>query len=150
MIAELLQSTNERGGTRIVFRFVDGSRVIGPFVEDRPSNEDHEAFVAARTPQPEVDYYAAMQAALDGYVGPGTYDAVRRALKDVGSERVTLGNVEMNVTYPEVTLPEDAEAGLRERVDGELGVGKFDAVKATLRAMGFSEVELHRKTKLAI
>lgn len=150
MIAEILRVTEARGGHRVTFRFVNGEQVIGPFVEQRPADEDHQAWVEARMPELEPDYYAVMQAALDANVGAGAYDAVRRALKDVDAEQVNLGPVAMRVSYPEQTNPEDVEAALRDRVDGELGAGKFETVKAVLRGMGFEGVTLERKSTLSL
>lgn len=150
MTAEILEVSPARGSHRVTFRFVDGLRIAGPFVEHRPSDEDHQAWANARIPQPPPDYYAAMQAALDGNVGPGTYDSVRRALKDLDAQAVSFGDVQMNVTYPEKTDPDDVEAALRERVDSELGEGKFLAVKGVLKAMGFESVTLERKSNLTL
>lgn len=43
----ILQSTLARDRTRLVFRHTEGGSVFGPFVEHRPSGEDHNAFVFA-------------------------------------------------------------------------------------------------------
>lgn len=150
MTAQILSIQNEGAKHRVTFCFVDGERVEGPFMEDRPAEEEPQAFVDARIPQPAPDYYALMEGALDGNIGAGTYDAVRRALKDVDAESVNLGSVQMTVTYPEQTSPDDVEAALRSRVDGELGAGKFEAVKSVLRAMGFEAVTLQRKSELSL
>ena len=149
MTAEILSVTTEGAAHRVIFRFVDGQTVLGPFVENRPADEDHQAWVNARIPQPQPDYYAVMQAALDS-IAPGTYDAVRSALKDVDAESVNLGPVALSVTFPNQIDPDDVEAALRARVDSEQGAGVFDQVKATLRAMGFDSVTLERKSNLLL
>lgn len=149
MTPELISSLSEGDKTRITYRFISGDKVYGPFVADRPSDENHEAFIATQAPPSPVDYYAVMQSALDS-IAPGTYDAVRKALRDLHSEQVKLGPIAMNVTYPSQTNPENVETELRSRVDAEKGEGVFDAVKATLKAMGFDGVTIERRSELSL
>jgi hypothetical protein len=155
--AEILRAEPAREAHRVVFLFhLDDGGIHGPFVEHRPPGEDHQAWCDERIPDQESmlnppNYYEILQNALNSNVAPGTYDAVRRALRDTGTESVELGPAgQLNVTYPELTNPEDIESELRERVDAEIGAGTLDGVKAVLGAMGIETVTLQRKSELTI
>ena len=155
MDATLHSSSIEGAARRLVFSFAHEGRTWGPLVEDRPIAEDAEAFIAERQAALEAelnqpDPYALMQAALDTHVAPGTYDALRRALRDIGGEMVELGPMQLAVTYPTVTNPEDAEAALRARVDGEIGAGALDGVKAVLRGMGIEAATVKRSSTITL
>lgn len=129
MTAEILSVQNEGARHRVTFRFVQGAEVRGPFVEDRPTDEDHQAWVAARAPQPEPDYRAAIR----GLLGESDYEALRAALADEGVEVVTIGPASLQVTAP-ATAPYDLDAALAARVGGS-----YATIKAKLRAAGFAE-----------
>jgi hypothetical protein len=154
MTAEILSTQTNRGKTQVIYRFINNAgEILGPYVEHRPNGEDYTAWVEFIKPAEKVDMYATMQAVLDGNIGIGTYDVLRRALKDIGGQMVELNGtsvIEMNVTYPTTTLPEDVELQIKQRVDGEKGVGTLDAIKSVLRSMGLSSATIQRKSNLTL
>lgn len=154
MVSTIHSVTTERGKQRVVFSHHEG-RVFGPCVGHVPLGGSVEDYVAEREAEllarlSAPDAYQQMQAALDGNVGPGTYDALRKALKDIGGELVELGGTQLNVTYPTVTNPEDVEAELRSRVDAEIGARALDGVKAVLRGMGLTNAVIRRQSNLVL
>lgn len=158
MTSTIHSQREESGKRRVVFSHAHEGRTWGPFVEDRPLVEDATAFLSQRQASVEAelnapDPYVMMQQVLDSQIGDGTYDALRRALKDIGGELVELSGasvVQMSVTYPTATLPENVELALRSRVDGEKGAGTLDSIKAVLRGMGMSSVKIQRKSEVTL
>lgn len=156
MTSEILSNVVIGSKRRLIFQNVaDDGRVFGPRMEDRPIDEDVDVFVAAQQSALEEqlnqpDYYALLQAAIDTNVTPGAYDALRAALKDMGSELVQLGDVSLEVTYPTAEQPEDFEAAIRTRVDASVGAGALDGIKAVLRGAGFEMATIQRKSEVLL
>lgn len=159
MTSTIHSQRQEGGRNRIVFSHEHEGRTWGPCVEDRPIEEDAEAFVAARQAALEAelatpDAYQQFQYALDTYVGPGTYDAVRQALADFGFAAVRLGDSELRVVPPgEVDpqpLPTDLDAALRTRLDAARGAGTYDAVRAVLKGAGFDVATMVRSDEVPL
>lgn len=86
-----------------MYQFVDEKTVIGPFVENRPTDEDHQAWAESRIPEPPVDLKEEMEKEW-----PGAFDAIKNAKVELDSEYA---------------------AELKKKVDAAAGDGAFDAVK---------------------
>lgn len=155
VLPQILSTSQEQGKTRVIYSLVasDG-QVFGPYCDDiNGSAEDHANLRASGLEQSlnVPDAYQTMQYLFDTNIGPGTYDAVRSALKDLGGQYITLGdNLKLNVTYPNQINPEDVEASLRARVDAQMGEGTLDAVKSLLRAVGFNKTTIERKSEIIL
>lgn len=141
----------EHGRNHVIYSITDSKgKVHGPWPAD--TEQTPEDFLAQRVEAfyEEPDYYAILQAAIDGNVGAGAYDKLREELKNLGVTEVQLGDVKMNVTYPTATDPEDARARLAERVDADLAPGKLDEIAAVLTSLGFGEAKLVREQKITL
>lgn len=142
----LLESSVESGRNRVIYTITDSSgRINGPFVD--LITGDPTEFVNAKAQMfiEHVDYYVVLQQAIDSTAGAGSYDKLREELKNLGVKSVRLGDVTMNVTFPNQTDPEDTRAELKSRVDADLAPGKLDQIAAVLKSAGFADAVLERE-----
>lgn len=141
---QLLRDELENGRHHVVYTITDDAgKVHGPFVTTR--DEDALGYVNAQAAawQEPVDYYAMLEAAL----GSDAYNKLREELTNLGATRVRIGEVVMNVTFPEQTNPENTRAELQTRVDAELGSGALDTIAATIAGgLGVDKVVIERES----
>lgn len=126
MIAEILKVTDARGSHRVVYRFVEGNLIVGPFVENRPSAEDHQAWATSMI-RVEVDENANL-----GVILGADADSFRTALANEGVESIILDDRGIRVTAPKTT-PRTLQSGLVER----LGLTAVNRIRTKLRNAGF-------------
>lgn len=168
--AELASLLSQFGKTEVEFNVSDDEGIMPQtrkslkIKNEKPSAEDIEdlkkqacqmalqeweqaqALLEAEKNKP--DYYKMMEQVLDSNIAPGTYEAVRKALKDMGGEKVVLGDIQMDVTYDKLTKPENVEDELKKRIEKDLGPGSFTGIKTVLKMMGFEDIKILRKSNI--
>ena len=129
MTAEILSTRPEGGKTRVQYQFVEGQQIEGPYIEDRPTGENHQAWADTKIPPPPFDEVANMVSLL------GIADATlfRDALVSEGVEGLMMdGRRFVRITGTK-TLPRTLQSALVSR----LGTANVNRIRNKLKAGGF-------------
>jgi hypothetical protein len=145
--AEILSIQPERDKHRVTFRFVDGSLVRGPFVQDRPSSvmdvdgqgqpiereallSDHQAWCSTIIPV-EVDEVQRLVAAL----GAADAKLLRDALISEGIDYAIFDNALVKIEGT-VTNPRTLQSAIVERI----GSTAANRIRNKLRTAGYERL----------